>query len=76
MSDNQFNCPACGGNFQSKEEQDLHVQQTHSKKDEQQQEHSMMCSKCGFKANVSSEVENHNKQVLNDPKHTEPGQQM
>lgn len=59
MSDNQFNCPGCGGNFQSKEELDSHVQQMHSKKEEQQQEHSMMCSKCGLKAKTADEKAQH-----------------
>ncbi len=59
MSDNQFNCPACGGNFQSKEELDSHAQQMHSKKEEQQ-EHSMTCSKCGLKAKATDELQGHN----------------
>lgn len=59
MSDNQFNCPACGGNFQSKDVLDSHVQEMHSKKEEHQQEHSMMCSKCGLKTKTADEKAQH-----------------
>lgn len=58
MSDKQFNCPACGGNFQSKEELDSHAQEMHGKAEEPQ-EHSMTCSKCGLKAKFTQELEEH-----------------
>lgn len=59
MSDNQFKCPPCGEEFNSKEELVLHAQNMHSKKEEQQQEHSMMCSKCGLKAKTADEKAQH-----------------
>jgi len=61
MSDNQFNCPACGGNFKSKEDLDSHAKQMHSKTEEHQEEHAIACSKCGFKANAPEQMEDHNK---------------
>jgi len=62
MADDQFNCPACGTNFQSKQELDEHAKQAHSKQTgEEQQEHSITCSKCGFKAKVSEQMDEHNK---------------
>lgn len=58
MVDNKFKCPPCGEEFNSKEELMSHSRQMHSKKEEQQ-EHSMMCSKCGLKAKTSDENAQH-----------------
>lgn len=61
MSDNQFNCPACGGNFGSKQELDEHAKDMHSSQASGQQEHSITCSKCGFKTELTSQMEDHSK---------------
>lgn len=58
MSDNQFNCPTCGGNFQTKQELDSHSQEMHSKA-EKPQEHAIACSKCGLKAKTATEMQGH-----------------
>ncbi|MBI2022222.1 hypothetical protein HYS93_05095 [Candidatus Daviesbacteria bacterium] len=59
MVNNQFNCPACGVQFKSKQELDKHAQEMHGSKAEEQQEHSISCSKCGLKANSKVEIEEH-----------------
>lgn len=60
MADNQFNCPACGGNFHSKQELEEHAKDKHSNMGGTE-EHSITCSKCGFKAKLPSQMEDHNK---------------
>lgn len=69
MADDQFNCPACGGHFHNKQELDEHTQDMHGNQASGQQEHSITCSKCGFKAKATEQMEKHNKE------HT-GGQQM
>ena len=50
MDSNQLKCPMCGAQFNSQEEMDAHAKEMHNKKEEQQEEHAISCSKCGFKA--------------------------
>lgn len=60
MADDKFNCPACGGNFSSKQELDEHAKSMHSNMGAKE-EHAIACSKCGFKAKAPVEMEDHNK---------------
>ncbi len=50
MDSNQLKCPMCGGQFGSSEEMDEHAKEAHASQASENQEHSIMCSKCGMKA--------------------------
>ncbi|MBI2012246.1 hypothetical protein HYS91_05780 [Candidatus Daviesbacteria bacterium] len=65
----------CGGTFNSKQELDSHAQQMHSNQ-ANEQEHSITCSKCGFKAKEPEQMEEHKKETVTDPNHSTSGQQM
>jgi len=64
----------CGARSTSQEEMDAHAKQMNNKKEEQQEEHAISCSKCGFKASSTSEIEKHNSEMTSDPKHSMTGQ--
>jgi len=64
MADDQFHCPACGGHFHSKQELDEHAKTMHSNMGGTQEEPSLTCSKCAFKAKLPSEMENHSKEHM------------
>ncbi|PJC31361.1 hypothetical protein CO051_04210 [Candidatus Roizmanbacteria bacterium CG_4_9_14_0_2_um_filter_39_13] len=64
----------CGAQFNFQEEMDAHAKQMHNKKEEQQEEHAISCSKCGFKASSTTEIEKHTSEMMNDPKHSMTGQ--
>lgn len=52
----------CGGQFNSQEELDSHAKQMHGKKEEQQEEHAITCSKCGLKAKSTQDLTVHEQQ--------------
>jgi len=74
MDSNQLQCPMCGARSTSQEEMDAHAKQMNNKKEEQQEEHAISCSKCEFKASSTSEIEKHNSEMTSDPKHSMTGQ--
>ncbi len=58
--DTKLKCPMCGGQFNFQQELDEHAKQTHSKQTgEDQQEHSIICTKCGMKAKSNEELNQH-----------------
>ncbi|MBI2031040.1 MAG: hypothetical protein HYT08_00295 [Candidatus Levybacteria bacterium] len=61
MDSNKLKCPMCGGQFDSQDEMDSHAKQMHSNKDEQE-EHSIICSKCGMKAKSPQDLATHGQQ--------------
>lgn len=58
--DTQVKCPMCGGQFTSQQELDEHAKQAHSNQaGEEQQEHSITCTKCGMKARSVEDLKEH-----------------
>ncbi|MBI2600439.1 hypothetical protein HYW42_00640 [Candidatus Daviesbacteria bacterium] len=57
--DTNLKCPMCGGQFHSQQELDSHTEQSHAKKENQQQEHAISCSKCGLKAKSVEDLKEH-----------------
>lgn len=63
MDSNQLKCPMCGGQFNSQEEIDKHAKEAHGNQANQgQEEHSIMCSKCGMKAKSQQDLAIHEQQ--------------
>lgn len=67
----QNTCMACSCPCEMHKEHSHPVAQA-----EKGQEHSITCSKCGFKAKAPEQMEEHTKESVNDHKHVTDGQQV